>query len=187
MNWKPKEKRCKQCKAKFMPYNPLQAHCSVNCVLEYNRTNQQSKEAKQWKEQRKKIVEKLKTLSDYEKEAKVEFQKWIRKRDSGKLCVSCGVTLSSGSDASHYFSAGQYSGMIFNEMNCHSSCKKCNLWLHGNLIEYRKGLIKRYGELYVQQLEEMAITKRNYKYTKEELINIREYYKRQNKLIVNNF
>ena len=160
----------------------MQAHCSVNCVLEYNRANQQSKEAKEWKQERKKIVEKLKTLSDLEKEAKIPFQKWIRMRDSDHSCVSCGATMSSVWDAGHYFEAGQYSGMIFSEINVHKQCRKCNRFLHGNLIEYRKGLIKRYGELYVQQLEEMAVTKRNYKYTREELINIRDYYKRQNKL-----
>jgi hypothetical protein len=42
--------------------------------------------------------------------------------------------------------------------------------LSGNLLEYRKGLVNRYGIEYVEKLESQSDEKRNHKYTKQELI-----------------
>ena len=38
----------------------------------------------------------------------------------------------------------------------------CNKKKHGNLLEYRRGLIKRFGEDYVNELDKMAQTPRKY-------------------------
>ena len=38
-------------------------------------------------------------------------------------------------------------------MNCHSQCVKCNRYLSGNVVEYRKGLIEKIGADRVLQLE----------------------------------
>lgn len=117
------------------------------------------------------LREKLKTLSDYEAEAKKSFQHYIRLRDKYLPCISCGNTNPTDWCGSHYFSAGMYSGLMFDERNCHGACNTyCNKYLSGNLIEYRKGLIVRYGALFVEKLESEADGKRNKKYTKEELI-----------------
>jgi len=59
---------------------------------------------------------------------------------------------------------------------CHKSCKKCNVFLSGNLLEYRKGLIERYGVAYVEKLESLADSGRYKKYTKEELIQVKKTY-----------
>ena len=45
-----------------------------------------------------------------------------------------------------------------------------NKFLSGNLLEYRKGLINRYGSEFVQKLDQISDEKRNYKYSKDELI-----------------
>lgn len=164
--------------------------CSVTCALQYNLDHPdeikpyfQIKEKKEWNKQKKAIKGKLKTLSELEKEAKKEFQSWIRKRDQRKPCVSCGCRLNkTNTHASHYFAAGQYSGYMFDERNCHSSCVQCNTFLHGNLLNYRKGLIERYGQIYVDELEFGAHEKRNYKYTREELIEIKNKYREKIKM-----
>jgi hypothetical protein len=51
--------------------------------------------AKNLKEFQEKAVlkDKLKTLSDYEKDAKKSFQHWIRLRDKNLPCISCGKSL----------------------------------------------------------------------------------------------
>lgn len=36
----------------------------------------------------------------------------------------------------------------------HRQCSCCNLWKRGNTIEYRKYMIKRYGEIEVKYIEE---------------------------------
>ena len=78
------------------------------------------------------------------------FNKWVRARDKDKGCISCG----SGIDhAGHYLSQGHHSAFRFNEMNTNGQCLRCNNFLHGNLINYRQGLVKKHGEQKVQMLE----------------------------------
>jgi hypothetical protein len=73
-------------------------------------------------------------------------------------------------DGGHYFKAELFSGLIFDERNCHKQCRKCNRFLNGNELQYRSGLISRYGIEFVDQLESESNEKRNYKFTKDELI-----------------
>lgn len=82
--------------------------------------------------------------------AQVVFNKWIRERDRDRGCISCGAKVT---EAGHYFSRGHYSSMRFNEVNVNGQCTRCNCFKHGNLIHYREGLIKRYGERKVLDLE----------------------------------
>jgi len=173
----PKEKKCHECKSNYFPKYPLQKVCSIICAIKLAK----KKEAELWKKEKKVLKEKLKTLQDYETEARKVFQMWINLRDINRPCVSCNTSLTlKPRNASHYFSANQFSALIFEPMNVHSSCIPCNKYLHGNLIEYRKGLILRYGETFVQDLELMAETGRNKKWTKDELIEIKNKY---NKLL----
>lgn len=123
------------------------------------------------KAETKVLREKLKTLSQYEAEAKKSFQHYIRLRDANLPCISCNNPNPADWCGSHYFSAGMYSGLMFDERNCHGACNTyCNKYLSGNLIEYRKGLILRYGALFVETLESEADSKRNFKYTKDQFI-----------------
>ena len=123
------------------------------------------------------LKEKIKTLSDYEAEAKKVFQRYVRMRDKGLPCISCNNPNPTDWSGGHYFSAGMYSGLIFDERNCHAQCNTyCNKYLSGNLLEYRSGLLKRFGWDFVMNLELDSIEKRNYKYTKQELIDIKNKY-----------
>lgn len=132
--------------------------------------------AKNWKEEKSKLKESVKTLSQYEAEAKKSFQKWIRLRDENLPCISCGTFTADEWHGSHYFDANRYSGLIFDERNVNRACKQCNVFFHGNIAGYRKGLILRYGFEFVEQLENESDSKRNYKYTKDELIKIKSKY-----------
>ena len=127
------------------------------------------------------IREKLKTLGKFESEAKTEFQKYIRKRDAEFPCISCGTMTADLWDGGHFKKAEIYSGVIFDEMNCHKQCRKCNRFLGGNELNFREGLIARYGEEYVLQIEQKAVHTRNYKFTKDELKELKEKYRLLNK------
>ena len=137
--------------------------------------------AKAEKEADDKIREKLKTLGKFESEAKTEFQKYIRKRDAELPCISCGTEQTDLWDGGHFKKAELYSGVIFDEMNCHKQCRKCNRFLGGNELNFREGLIVRYGESYVIEIEQRAAKLRVYKYTKDQLKEIREKYRLLNK------
>jgi hypothetical protein len=95
-------------------------------------------------------MKKLLPFPKLQKKAQDTFNKWIRTRDKDLGCISCG----SGIDhAGHYFSAGHFTSLRFNEINVNGQCLRCNNYLHGNLIHYRQGLIQRFGEDKVLLLE----------------------------------
>ena len=168
-------KTCKVCKSKFKPtYSTVQMVCSPKCAIEYSK---QRKEKNNEKILKAKIdLEKAKSYQRTLLDARKYFQKWIRQRDSDKPCISCGKH-SKLVDAGHYFKAEVYSGLIFNEDNCHSQCRKCNRYKGGNESHYRLGLVERYGEDFVKALEQIKDENRLKKWTKEELVEIKTRYK----------
>lgn len=120
---------------------------------------------------------KLKSISQLKKIADRHFNKFIRFRDQNKVCVSCNQK--SVLQAGHFYSAGHYPILRYNENNCFGQCKKCNLFLSGNLNEYRKNLIKKIGREKVEELDlKVAIYKQNgYKWDRYFLIETIEKYK----------
>ena len=165
-----KPKLCKQCGREFKQNNSLHVVCSSPCYFKWASKKEVDKRVKEMRSN-------VQTLSDLEKIAKKVFQAWVRKRDENEPCLSCGKTEAGQWDGSHFFKAELFSGVIFNELNVNKCCSYCNQWMDGNLINYRKGLIEKYGELAVEGLEELANETRQYKYTKEELKEIIKKYK----------
>jgi len=177
--------KCTICKTKFKPiFSTLEKTCQdIDCKVKYSMQVVAKQKAKvlndakkDWEVKKRVLKDNLKTLGQYEAEAKKVFQKWVRMRDKDEPCISCGSVTAKEWHGSHFFSANLYSGLIFDERNVHKACDYCNVFLHGNLLEYRKGLIKRYGFEYVNQLEADSDLLRNYKYTKNELIAKRLQY-----------
>ena len=192
---KPKEKPCKGIGIAHgygcgkLTMHRVNGLCKQNCYPDFllNSENGKIKLAKSIihaKKETKKtenafksdLRHKLKTLGQFEAEAKIVFQKWIRLTDEGKECISCGNINPKGFDAGHFKKAEIYSGVIFDERNVHRQCSKCNRFWGGNELNYREGLIKRYGINFVIELETYANETRNKKYSKDELIEIKKRY-----------
>jgi hypothetical protein len=156
-----KPKRCAYCKQMFEPFKPLQKCCDWECAHNYAVANRLKDEAQAEKEARKAIrvaKEKLKTRRDWLKETQVEFNKYIRARDEGKACISCGTSWISGDvggsfDCGHYRSVGSAPHLRFDERNAHGQCKKCNRYGAGRAVDYRIGLIARIGVASVEAVE----------------------------------
>jgi len=178
-----KPKQCPVCPNTFIPqYSSLQQVCSPKCAVIFN----SEKEVKKRVQQMKVEVEGTNQL---EKAARLIFQKWIRERDKDLPCISCNKTDAELGpnmfDSGHFFSAERFSGLKFDETNVHKQWKKCNgVNMHGNLVEYRKGLINRYGEDYGFELESISDANRVYKYSRSELIDIANKYKMKLKQLV---
>jgi len=163
--------RCKICKDKFEPKYFLQKTCfNPTCIVEWK----DKVKEKEWKAEKKQIKESLKTNADHVRELQIIFNKYIRLRDKGKGCISCGTPLKGKYDAGHYRSTGGNPEIRFKETNVHGQCVYCNQHKHGNLIEYRKGLIKRIGLEEVELLENHIIPM---KYSIPELIELKVIYK----------
>jgi hypothetical protein len=106
------------------------------------------------------------------------FNAAIRERDKELGCISCGNPVD---QAGHYFSQGHYGSLRYDEMNCHGQCKKCNLFLSGNLIKYRQGLVKRYGEQKVLLLELSSEVRKTKTWSRLELEAIIQTYGKKGK------
>ena len=179
-----KQKKCKAkgCGVVFSPARPMQCVCSPNCAALLARAKKEQADAKKARDQRRQDKakrEKLKTRSDWMKEAQREFNRFIRLRDSGKPCVCCGSHLGDGDvggafDCGHYRSVGSAPHLRFDERNAHAQRKQCNRYGSGRAVDYRIGLVARYGLAFVEGLERDQSPKH---YTIEDLKHIRDTYR----------
>ena len=163
--------RCKNCKEKFEPIRFNHKFClkdeCIKAFVEEVKTNQ-------WKTTKKRMKEDLKTLQDWLKEAQTIFNKYIRLRDMGLVCLSCQQTPKK-KNAGHYYSSGGHSNVRFDEDNVHLQCEHCNTFLSGNLLNYQIGIQKKIGAQKLLELQERAhLTK---KWTIDELKEIIQTYK----------
>ena len=176
---KPKDKLC-YCGRAFTPARPLQAVCSASCAVRKAKRDR-AESAKEERAQTRERKQALKTIPDLTKEAQFAFNGYIRLRDqlAGYPCISSGRPLDwSGNavDAGHYRSTGAASHLRFNENNCHAQSKHDNQYLAGNAVDYRVGLIARIGREAVEALENDNTP---HKWNREELIGIRDEYKKK--------
>jgi hypothetical protein len=144
-------------------------------VIEKRRISASKKLKAEKKKESREFKEKNKSIAKLKQEARKVFQQWIRIRDVDLLCVCCGQN-SETWDAGHYYKAELYSGVIFHEMNVNKQRVYCNKHLHGNEGEYRKGLIEKYGEDAVKELDRIAIETKDKEWSREELLEIKKHY-----------
>ena len=124
----------------------------------------------------------LKTLKKYVWDT---FSLFIRLRDcletTGSLeygkCITCGnVVPIKSTDAGHFVSR-RFNSTLFDETNSHLQCRHCNRYNAGAAIEYRRQIIKLYGEGYDVQLKAKA--EKLKKFTADELRGLLDYYKQK--------
>jgi len=83
-----------------------------------------------------------------------EFNKFVRLRDTGLPCISCGTVKSVVYCAGHYIAAGNCTALRFDPRNVNRQCNKhCNLELSSNRSGYREGILKRFGQERLDFLE----------------------------------
>ena len=155
-----RSKKCKHCKQPMtMVYNSLQKYCvdKPECVEVWVSVEKE----KQWKKRKAKLKQEAMTLSDYMKIAQQVFNKWVRQRDEGQPCISCGIQTGKR-DAGHFFSVGNYPSVRFHEDNNHSQCVNCNQFNGGNIHEYKPRLISKIGAKRFNELDKLAHQARKY-------------------------
>lgn len=156
------EKTCKACLSEFKPTRSFQKVCSPKCAIKLVNANKEEKKAKAWRLEKKIRKEKLKSKSEWVKEAEYAFRRYIRARDrlfyakQGKPheCISCGTTSPHIQYAAgHYKTKGAYPELRLDERNCYLQCnKRCNMELSGNINGtkdthgYKEGLKMRFGD-----------------------------------------
>lgn len=152
-----KRKTCKHCRGKLEPERPGQivhTECAADYAIALNAKKARAK-AKEVRKADRVRKEKLKSRSDWAKEAQSAFNRFIRMRDINDGCISCDKPASWDGQwhASHFRSVGAASSVRFNEYNVHKACSVCNNYLSGNIAAYRPRLIEKIGIEKVLALE----------------------------------
>lgn len=172
----PKRRNCKICKASFKPQKLTDWGCCPEhqadyavSVMQKNRERQR-KSAEQLRRserhaERLKLRERKFALSPETKqanEAQAAFNRYIRMRDYGDLCISCGSPMNwsnsgmvkgSAVDAGHYRTVAAAGQLRFNVFNVNGQCIECNRHRSGNQQQYRIRLLEKYGSEIVERLD----------------------------------
>lgn len=120
--------------------------------------------------------------TDYKKKLDEIFSVYIRLKYANSngfcKCISCGhmhhwTRIQNG----HYMSR-QYLSTRFDENNCRPQCVACNIFQHGNIQLYRRGLVKEIGAEMVDMVETKAlsVTTKYYDWEYEQMFN---HYKKE--------
>ncbi len=144
--------RCKICRKKFSPrFSSFQKTCEdASCIIEFTRRSKQKEEKQKLQEMKSRV----KTLSEWRRDLRIIFNRYIRERDRDLPCISCSGKLGAKYDAGHYYSRGAFPNLAYDPDNCHAQCVRCNQYLSGNLIDYTENLPKRIGSERFKALQE---------------------------------
>ncbi len=132
--------------------------CSIEHQIAYAKENQKKlvKKGKKIKKQltRKEVIKLNRGSRAYWiKHTQARCNEYIRLRDAGKPCISCGIE-DYKMTAGHYKTAGGNPELRFNTKNIHGQCwYNCNKMKSGNIAEYRPRLVERCGVELVEYLE----------------------------------
>lgn len=114
--------------------------------------------------------EKLLGYNDQKRLTQSVINKWVvHVRDASEPCISCGA-VSGRWQGGHYRARGSAPHLALDLRNIHKQCYRCNMELHGNLLPYRRALVEKFGEEWVDALE---CDQQPRRYRVEELIEMR--------------
>ena len=123
-----------------------------------------------------------KTIAKLKKDCERQFNAFIRRRDYGNPCISCGKY--NYLQAGHYYAVSGYDGLRFDEDNVNGECTGCNNFNHSHLITYGINLEKKIGKERMEALHQKA---RDYKkagfkkMTRQEIIDLTKHYRELNR------
>lgn len=190
-------RRCKNadCREWFHPGFSNQTWCSPECgtVIALAKREKDRHKAIQEAERRRKDeaqqekrhtkIRKLavKPLSYFHRQAQSAFNQYIRTRDFGQPCISCGRKSGAKMNAGHYRTVGASKETCYDETNCHLQCEHCNSYLSGNIGEYRPQLIAKIGQSAFDRLMGPHELK---KWTREELQELAADYRQKTRELI---
>ncbi|MGW8239828.1 recombination protein NinG, partial [Klebsiella pneumoniae] len=123
-----KPKKCASCGETFTPARNLQKVCGPLCAIAHNRALKAKKTEAEQKDKLKMRKKALLTRGDYIKKAQSAFNAFIRERDEGKPCPSCGtyhppMIFGGQWDCGHFMGVGARPELRFEEKNAYRQCK----------------------------------------------------------------
>lgn len=135
-------RKCKACRAEFIPLRPMARACSIECALALaaaGRVKRERAAATADRRDARTKLERLKTRGEWLREAKVAVQRFRRLEElaKGSGCISCGRTQAEVQgadgwrpggawDGGHFFSKGSRPELALEPLNIWLQCKSCN-------------------------------------------------------------
>lgn len=133
-----RRKLCKGCREFYRPeenHPPFRDWCSVGCGVTIS-TKRFTVIEKKKKKANRKAVNDL-NRKDRKRQldlTKTVVQKFVRLRDKGLPCISCGTTKDVQYCAGHYKTAGGHPELALEPLNINLQCNRnCNCCLSGNI------------------------------------------------------
>lgn len=154
-----RRKRCPSCRVMFTPARTSQAVCGeIECAIAHGQSEKGQASARKAladveRQEIKVRKERLKSRADHLRDTQAAFNAWIRERDVGLPCVSCGRHHNGQWHAGHYRSVGGHPELRFEPLNAARQCAPCNTHKSGDLVNYRIELVQRIGVEAVEWLE----------------------------------
>ena len=175
-----KPRRCTICRKPATQGNAVNAWCSHEHAIELierNRAKQAKRQAKIERATTRKAKEAAKGRATLKAEAQAAVNAFVRARDAGKPCISCGRP----DDGQHQRHAGHWKttkarpDIRFDPANIHAQCYQCNVHGGGGIHPgYLPELTARIGNLEVDRLTRVQTIK----HTDDDLRHIRDTYRK---------
>jgi hypothetical protein len=170
---KPRRRKCPICKQWFIPFPAELKVCpDPECAIAYAR----QEKAKAFDAETRRLKESIKTPTQLENELQTSVNRFIRARDYGKPCISCGRKTGAKMEAGHYRPKGGPNGvgaLRFCEINIHLQCVQCNDHLAGHPFGFEQGLTQRIGRSLVEWLNAQS---GDHELTNDDLRYLKRYY-----------
>lgn len=157
--------RCKHCLIKFEIKRFNQKFCekteecmdaSIKFVIDNNRRLAEKKKADEWKEEKKVMVENIKTLPEYKKDLELEINAIVRLLDRGHDCISGGFEWGKYKvHAGHLYSVGSSPSIRFHLLNIFGQSEHDNLHLHGNGAIYLERIKVVFGKEVFDEISDL--------------------------------
>ena len=149
-NLRKEAKACKVCGEVFKPFKSTQKVCSPGCAVILARDTRRAKEAKERRKIDRDRLEAIQPLGHWHKKAQEAFNAFIRIRDEGRPCISCGAM--KPHTCGHQLSVASTPELRYDTRNANGQCSTCN---SGNAkypknegtikAKYEAGVLFRFG------------------------------------------
>lgn len=149
-----KSRRCKICKRVFEVKSNYHRFCDFECAM----VDVQNKRDKKIKDKNKKWDQERRPYThskEYKKQLQDSINLLARNIDAyfGFNCIDCNKPLIKQVHGAHFHNVGGNENIRYNLHNIHSAKSNCNKYSSEHKVGYRKGIIERYGDVYLEYID----------------------------------
>jgi hypothetical protein len=167
------------CRNKFVPSDghPFAIACCTDCEIILSKRYVEKLNAARAKMERKELAERkeaIKPLHYFAKRAEKACNAFIRFRDAGDPCISCGTYDAPEWHAGHCYTVAARPDIRYHEDNIHLQCPKCNTYQGGMVGAYKIRVVSKIGQ---ERLDALAYVNPAFKKTREYYQAIEAHYK----------